>query len=46
MEDNPTIHRYKCENCGKDVEIQSVYEPLIKECFECLYDKGRINYER
>ena len=46
MKNNPTIIKFKCANCGKEVEIQTVLTLLIEECGDCLYEKGRIYRER
>ena len=35
MKNDPTIHRFECEDCGKRVVIQCVFELLVKKCKDC-----------
>lgn len=39
MKDNPTIIKFKCIKCNKEVEIQTVLEILYRVCSDC-YLKG------
>lgn len=35
MKNDPTIHIFNCEKCGKKTRIQSVYDLLRDICGDC-----------